>query len=331
MNDFFKNIKSVLIGKNADNELEPTGATSAPKPITNQELENKVFAVYKKRFSEESTEFSMVYPTCFRIYLHSADFKARQDAFPVVARDLQKYFCKYNRENMNRYEDNKPTSPVWLFQFVEFKEGTMVGDTESIELGEVYTITTLYSEKFSKEVSNIANESGVTLTKNPKNSINPQERNNVNLNAFLEMDMEDGNRYRIKISENYEEVTATPRSEDKTQISETDSIAYLICDKGFIAGKSRGNKYNITTNYLFLSGKEDTRQGVQYAKVDYNLPTDIVQIKYENGVFFIAAFGKVRLNGALVPKSEGAPNWQPLFNNSKILIEDEVSIEFKIK
>jgi hypothetical protein len=316
----------ILRGKHLENGNEPL----IPKPLTNQELENKVFEVYKKRF-EDSTEFSMVYPTCFRIYLHSTDFKARQDAFPIIARDLQKYFCRYNRQNMSKYEDNKPTSPCWLFQFVEFKEGTLIGETESMQQGEVNTITTLYSERFSTEVSNIGNESGVTLTKNPKNSLQTQERNNVNLNAFLEMDMEDGNRFRIKINENYEEVTATPKSEDKTQITETDTIAYLICDKNFIARQNRGNKYNITTNYLFLSGKNDMRQGNLYAKVDYSLPNDIVQIKHENGSFFVAAFGKVRLNGGLLPKSEGIPLWQPLANNSKMLIEDEVSIEFKIK
>ena len=328
MNDFLKNIKGVLFGKTAEGEREEISGNR--KPLTNQELEDKVFEVYKKRFYEESTKFSMVYPTCFRIFLHSDDFKARQDAFPIVARDLQKYFCRHNRENTSRYEEHKPNSPDWLFQFVEYKEGNRVDDTETVEMGEVYTIATLYSQKFSKEVSNIGNESGVTLTKIPKNSFNTQKLNNINLNAFLEMEMEDGNRYRIKINENYEEVKFTPKSEDKAQINESEAIAYLLCDKNFIDGQSKGKKYNITSNYLFLSGRNDTRQGVQYIKIDYNLPDDIVQIKNENGTFHIAAFGKVRLNGGLLPKSEGAPTWQPLADNSKMLINDEVAVEFKI-
>jgi hypothetical protein len=328
MNDFLKNIINILIGKTAEAEREETDANR--KSLTSQDLEDKVFEVYKKRFIEESTRFSMVYPTCFRIYLHSVDFKARQDAFPIVARDLQKYFCRYNRENMSRYEENKPNSPVWLFQFVEFKEGTMIDDTESVEMGEVYTISTLYSQKFSKEVGNIANESGVALTKNPKNSLNTQDVNNVNIDVFLGMEMEDGYRYRIKINEAYEEIKSVPKSENKTQVYESEAIAYMLCDKKFITGQYKGNKYNITTHYLFLSGRSDTRQGVQYAKVDYHLPDDIVQIKDENGAFYIAAFGKVRLNGGLLPKSEGVPSWRPLVNNSKMLINDEVSIEFKI-
>jgi len=326
MRNNIRKIVNVLLGKTTETDSEESADN--PKPLTNQELEDKVFEVYKARFKEESTRHSMVYPSCFRIYLHPSDFRARQDAFNIISRDLQIEFCAYNRAEMNKYKNNRPNSPDWLFQFIEFEKDTIVGDIDNIKMGEIYTISTLYSQNFLKSKDNISNEKNVVMTKQPKNSTNPQQLNNVNIRAFLGMDMLDGNRFKIKINENYEEVNSTPKSEDRTQIYESEALAYLICDKNFISGEQRGNKYNITTNYIYISGKNDTRTGAQYAKVDYSLPDSVVQIKHENGKFYLAAYGKVRLNQMLIPESKGAPDWVELSDKSKMLINDEVSIEF---
>jgi hypothetical protein len=328
MNDFFKKIKDVLSGNTLE-EKDSEESTGNPKPLTNQKIIDKIIEVYKQRFKEETTRQTMLFPTCFRIYLHPSDFEKRQDAFNVLSRDLANEFNAFNRAEMNKYKHNIPHAEYWLFQFVELKKGEIVDDIDTVEMGDLYTISTLYSKDFSKNKDNISNEGNVVMTKQPKNSTNPQELNNTNINAFLGMEMLDGNRYKVDIKENYEEVKVIPKSEDKTQILESDTFAYLICDKNFISDTQRGNKYNITTNYVFISGKNDTRSGVQYVNVDYPLPIDIVQIKHENGKFLLAAFGKVRLNQILVPESKGAPDWMELSDNSRILINDEVSIEFK--
>jgi len=326
MNNLFRKFKEILSGEIGETEDE----SALPKPLTNQDLVNKVFEVYKKRFKEETVEQEMLFPTCFRIYLHSTDFQARKEAFAVVSRAMANKFNAFNRAEMQKYKENTPKSPVWLFQFIEFKDDTIVSDIDSMDPGEVYTLSTLFSRNFSKNNENIGNESGVTMTKVPKNSNDPKEMYNFNTDAFLSMEMFDGNRFMIDISRNYEDVTSVPKSEDRTQVSETDVLAYLLCDKNFVSGTKAGNKFNITANYTHISGKNDARTGKEYAKVNYSLPDSVVQIKHNNGRFVLAAFGKVRLNQMLVPESKGGNiQWVDLSDYSRMLINGEVSVEFR--
>jgi hypothetical protein len=144
------------------------------------------------------------------------------------------------------------------------------------------------------------------------------------------MEMLDGNRFKLDINKNYEDIASVPKSEDRTQVYDIDALAYLLCDKNFISGTKTGNKYNIMTNYIYISGKSDDRIGKEYVKVNYPLPDSIVQIKHDNGKFLLAAFGKVRLNGGLVKESKGGDlYWEELSNHSKLLINGEVDIEFQ--
>jgi hypothetical protein len=318
MNNFFEKMKDILIGKTEENRS---------KQLTNQDLADKLFKVYKKRFQEETVEQEMLFPTCFRIYLHSEDFEARKEAFAIVSRAMANKFNAFNRTQMHKYTGNTPKSPFWLFQFIEFKKNTIVENVVSVKKGEVYTLSTLFSQKFSKNNDNIGNETGVTMTKIPRNSTNPKEVYNINQDAFLSMEMLDGYRFRFDITKYYEKITSDPKSEGRTQ--ESDTLACLLCDKGFIGSTKTGNKYKITTPYIHISGKNDARTGLQYAKVNYPLSDSIVQIKHENGRFLLAAFGKVRLNQMLVPESKGTPDWVELGDNSKMLINGEVEIEFK--
>jgi hypothetical protein len=328
MNNFFKKIKialpKILKGEMSD-EGDSEEMEERQKPFDNTVLVNKVFEVYKKRFKEETVEQEMLFPTCFRIYLHSDDFKARKDAFPVVARAMANKFNEFNRSEMHKYRENTPKSPIWLFQFIEFQDGIIVNDIERIERGDVYTISTLFSQNFSKNKDNISNERGVAMTKIPKKSTNPKDMYNFNVDAFLSMEMLDDNKFWFDIKNNYEYITSTPNG-NQTQVYDIGALAYLLCDKNFVSG----TKYNIMTNYIYISGKDDSRAGNEYAKVNYPLPDSIVQIKHDSGKFFLAAFGKVRLNGSLVKESKGGGlYWEELYNNSKILINGEVDIEFK--
>jgi len=276
----------------------------------------------------------MLYPTCFRIYLHPTDFNGRKDAFNVIARNLADDFNEFNRAKLHEYQDNKPHATHWLFQFVKLSEDSAIGDADCVEMGDVYIISTLYSQDFSKGENNvnIGEVRGVTLTKQNKRSANPQQRNNVNEKAFFDVDMLDANRYRINITEGYGRVTITPNSDaqTQTQLPEGEILAHLVCDKNFISGNKAGNKYNITTSQVEISGKNDTRSGAQWIKVDSDtLPDSIVHIKYENNKFWLAVFGKVRLNGMLVKESKGGDlHWELLSDKARMMINDEVAIEF---
>jgi len=325
MGDYFNKIKSIFLGGEPPEPPEP----GYGETISNQKLIDQVLIIYKKRFKQEATRHTMLFPSCFRIYLHPLDFEYRKDAFNVIARDMANEFNAFNRGKKHEYKNCIPHATDWLFQFIEFKEGTIVEGIDSIQVGDLHVVATLYSQDFSKNKENISNEGRAVMTRMPKKSVNPQYLNNANLKAFLGMDMQDRNRFKIRITEDYEDITFIPKSEDKTQMYESDVLAYLICDKNFTDDSFQ---YKITERFVEISGKNDSRKGTQYryvAKVDYPLPDSIVHIKFENGRFFLAAFGKVRLNQMLVPQSKGGDlHWEVLSDNSKMLINDEVSIEF---
>jgi len=315
MKEFIEQFKAALTG-------------SDYKKRFNQMLVDKVFADYKKRFKEESMTNTMVFPTCFRIFLHPEDFKDREsEAFRAMSREMANEFCIFNRKKMQYYKYNQTDSKFWLFQFAEFKEGLLVGDAKGVKKGELLIDSSLRSEDFSENNDNISNEKGRKLTKVTKGKKNPQEIRNVNYEAFRDIKQLRDNRFLIKINKNYEDIP----DEDRSQIRNNEIIATLVCDKKFISGSQIFSQYKITDNFVVISGKNDERKGSVFIKIDSNsLPNDIVHIKCENNKFQLAAFGKVRLNGMLVRESKGGDvQWEPLSDISTMLIEDKVSIEFK--
>jgi len=308
-----------------------------PKPLTNQEVIDKVFEIYKSQLKADSTRRTMLYPTFFRIYLHTFDFSAVQSYFDAIAKDLASDFNEFNRGEMHNFTNNKPSAKFWQFQFIEILEKVTVEGLTNTESGNVYTVSSRYSqvvEKNTGDVNNVGNETSITMTVTPKNSVIHQKLNNINIDAILGMEILENNKFTIPIHENYEDVAIKPK-EEKPQPPpvHSEALAYLICDKNFISGTQRGNKYNMTTNILYISGKNDTRVGAQFAKVDHPLPDNILQIKHENGRFFLAAFSRVRLNQALVTESTGNDlKWDELSNKSKILVSDgAVSLEFIVE
>jgi len=219
-----------------------------------------------------------------------------------------------------------------VFHFIEITEETMVGDMVGLERGEIYVISSLYTRDSSNNDDYISNENNLLVTKQCKKSTIINEWHKINFDAIIGMEILENNKFKVKLNENYDDYDD---NDDMFKINKTSQqvhnevIAYLICDKNFISGSLRGNKYNITTDYLYISGKNDTRTGALYAKLDHPLPNNIVHIRHENGKFFLAAFGRVRLNQALVKESaEGDVYWEELCNKSKMLINDEISIEF---
>jgi hypothetical protein len=342
MNDFFKKAKDaipkILKGEMAE-EGDSEKLRNHQKTLTPQELENQIFRHYKARFGEESTfneetqTGSMVYPVSFCIYLHPADFQKLEQRFRFAVKNTVNAFCAFNRKKTISYPDHIPHSPYWTIQFVPFIANSVVEKAgknyDIVEEGIPLIISDLFSRKFTKD--NIQQGDTVVATKHTRDLFSLQKVNlAINQDAFRNIkNPTDKDTFVLEINSDYSKLTTIPKSEDRTQVSEIDTLAYLLCDKDFIGSTNTGKQYNIVTNYIYISGKNDARTGIEYAKIDYPLPPSIVQIKYDNDNFLLAAFGKVRLNGALVTESKGAPDWVKLSDNSKILINGEVDIKFK--
>ena len=337
MNEYLKKVKNILIGEKID------ARGDAEKPLTPQDFENQIFAHYKNRlddestFNEETNTGSMVYPVSFCIYLHPADYASLEQRFRFTVKNVVNAFCVYNRKQLVHYPDHIPHSPYWTIQFVPFAKDTIVETAGKnynvVEAGAPLIISDLFSRKFTKD--NIRQGGSVIATKRSHDLFSLKKVNlAVNEDAFRHIDNpKDKDTFVVKINPGYADLTAIPKSEDNTDVYEDQALAKLICDKEFISqsGK-RGRECLMVSNQLYISGKNDERKGVQYAKVNYPLPDSIVHIKYENNDFLLAAFGKVRLNQSLLPESKGGDlEWVKLSDNSTILINGEVSIDFKIR
>ena len=340
MNGYFNKVIDILKGQGTA-EPKTTVGGKPEKPITPQEFEDQIFTHYEARFDEESTynkktkTGSMAFPVSFCIYLHPTDYKNLEQGFRFRVKNIVNAFCTYNREQAARYPPHAPHSQYWTIQFVSFAKDSIVEKAgrsyEMVEVGAPLIVSDLFSRKFTKD--NIAQGSNVRATKRDKNLFSLQNVNlAINEEAFKNIENpSDKDTFIVRINRDYSELTDIPKSEDRMEAFEDQALAKLICDKEFIglSGKN-GRECLMVSHFIHISGKNDSRTGVQYAKIDYSLPNDIVQIKYENNDFLLAAFGKVRLNQMLVPESAGGNlKWVKLSDNSKMLINDEVSIEFR--
>jgi hypothetical protein len=318
-----KKINELLLNVSLADDSNRQGVTTN-KYLSNRDIISSIFKLYLASFEEESTQSTMLYHTCFLVYLHSSDFQKRKDSFNILARDLAIEFNAYNRKRKQEFRFTEPHAKYWMFQFIELKEGITIEGLTKHEAGEIFVISTLYTHNSSQDNTNIGSNNNIKLTKHLKDS-NPIQLNNINYNAFLDVDMLPSNQFKININSQFKNTKEIPLCDDQTANS---SGYYLQCSHDFIDDTHKGDKYIITTNYLFISGREDKRKGYEYAKINADLPNSIVQIKQQNNTFFLAAFGKVRLNGALVQESLGNPNWFRINNGSNFLINDIISIDF---
>jgi len=330
MKNFFWNFIKELFGNPPDKEADSGESKKTPAPIKRKELVKQIFEHYKMRFDEETTDRIMAFPTAFFIYLHPKDYAGQKQGFSLTVKNIVMEFNDFNLMKKEEYPDHIPHSNSWLFQFVKFDDGTIVDGVEPVQICEPQIVSTLYPKDFSKD--NIGNEINVVATKRTKMSTSPVEIIDINIKAFLGMDMLDNDQFRVRLDGTYGKDVVVIRGTDNPWPDETGVLASLTCDKGFIGryGK-RGNKYNMTSDFIEISGSESARSGDFVVKIDSPLLQDQhLQIKHENGRFFIAAFGKVRLNEVSVSQSYGDPNWVPLSDNSRMMISGEIPMKFEI-
>ena len=325
---------------------------SKPIPITSQEVVDQVLEHYKKRFIEFTTRTSMGFPTSFWIYLHPLDYNEQNQRFPMTAKEIVIEINKINREEKKKYPGHKPHANHWLFQFVKFVEGSNVDNIAAVQIGKLQVASTLFPRDFIKDKDSVGNDPNVMMTRMSERTI--VEKLDVNIDAFLGMDMLENDQFRFKLNENYEDVTYIPKNERKGETLskniKSDAFASLVCNRDFITQDEsgnvikRGNTYLIMVDYIEISGTAGHGlKGSHIAKIDSPvLQNPHMHIKHEGGNFYLAAFGKVQLNEEIVPKSDGDPQWIDLPNYSSMILNaespnssgmifsDEISIEFKI-
>ena len=77
----------------------------------------KVFAAFKHQLEEETTDFQLLFPASFTIYLSASDFDKRKSGFPFTVKELVNRFNREIRRRMRSgHADYVAHSQFWFFK-----------------------------------------------------------------------------------------------------------------------------------------------------------------------------------------------------------------------
>jgi hypothetical protein len=282
----------------------------------------------------ESLGERMLYPMSFHVLMHPNDYNKKKQAFPFILPEIIKAFYKIIDEYKNVYPNYEPVSNKWVFQFTpcyqsdSFDAGD--GDIIKIEEGTVKPTAILYNQDIDRTGA-VSVDQNIIVSVKIDNS-NVIKTTNINIKALAGVDILDEGLYTCK----FDIKLPTKTDVIKESIETSDNQLSPISVKKELATLSytyNGQTFTYIMNDspIYISGKHDMRTFLPIFRMEYlDLENGHVSIKYENGEFFLCAFGKTRLNGRNIELSEGDKiKWAPLANNSSILMNDVIQANFK--
>ena len=299
--------------------------TKQHKALTNKALVRELTEHFRARLEEESVGQRMLYPMSFNILMTPEDYSARQQALPFILPEVVSAFYDIIESMSNHYPNFTPPANYWYFQFSACKQGPV--DTKDAPLivrpGHIATMATLMT-------FDIQSASNVSVDTNTRISIKMDDSHvmndvNMNWNAIKDLDILSEGSFKFKF--------------DPTLNRKIEHIQHLSVGSDILATLTythdgKNITYDITQKLIEISGKEDDRNTNSIFKIESdNVQTSHVQIKYiaDDKQFYIAAFGQTNLNGRKLKISSGGDIiWTALADNSKIFINDVVSLKFHI-
>ena len=349
---FFKKIKDSLLG------TEGTGGSGDQGVITAQELVDQTFEHFKIRLNDSSTDMSLLFPTSFVIYLNPEDYAARKQEFPMRATDIKKKCLKEVRKRISdnpEWQDYIPHSKYWKIQFVEFKSDCVISsDTDThfeVEKGHVMIVSDLYANDFGGPLSEGASSGGrvVTTVHNVKGTTSLQNLA-INTDAFKDVTILGQNSFRLEFLRNDladsspkshapERPTNTgtdnvsrPQQRQSNPVSSAKATGELqIFESSFMVNGQKTDKFVINSVNLQITGPNatDSPDGAEILKIDDDsIMNPHFNIRYDapNNRYLISAVGDTKLNDRILERNPD--NWSELPNNSSILLNGDIQINF---
>lgn len=306
-------------------EETSTHSTQRVSKITNKILLKELVEHFNEQMDELSVGKRLLYPMSFNILMHPDDYALTKESLPFVLPEVisEFYAAIKKRQSASRDKLNfTPPATYWFFQFSACQIGGQAGEENFIQRGQIVTTGSLTTFDIYKAQGNVRSEANVHLSVKCQNS-NTND-NNINIDAILGMEILSEGSYTFPFDMNLNEDTAQITANTDTQRK---PIAQLRWSSG-----SHNMVYDMLDNYIDISGMTDTRKTRNICHIaDEAVNTSHVQIKYDpqQQVFFLAAYAKTRLNSREVPMSSGGiPQWVSLSKNSRIFLNDSVSVEF---
>lgn len=310
----------------------------APRPVTadvrrDEALSNKVLLAelvehFKDQIDKLSVGERMLYPMSFNVLLHQDDYLIVKESFPFVLPEVVKEFYKVIKSMKKTYPDYTPVAKDWVFQFssCQLNDVSLAdGNNVVVNKGHITTLASLMAVDLRQK--------NTSVSANTRISIKVQDSNvmrdvNVNWDAISKIDI---------IGENYFRCKFDPSLNAKSVSLEAGSTLFESKALAVMSYGRDGKNYTFTMidNQVDISGPQGRDDSSAVFRIDQTgLLAPHVQIKYlpELKKFQIASYGKARLSGRELEISQpGMVKWFPLANNSKIFINDEISVKFEIK
>lgn len=320
--NIFRKFLDLFIPKNSNTK------TSEPE-LSNKVLLAELVEHFKDQVEKLSVGEKMLYPMSFNILLHHEDYDSVKQSFPFVLPEVVKMFYKVIKQMANKYPDYEPAAKDWVFQFssCQMKDVNVAdGRTVVVNKGHITTIASLMSVDLRQNNVSVASNTRISIKIQDSNVMNNV---NVNWDAISRIDIIGENYFRCKFDHSLNTKSA-PSLDTTEPMTDSKSLAVLTYAKD---GKTY--TYNMIDNLIEICGPQGAAGISSVFIIEQNgILNPHVQIRYlpESRKFQIAVYGKTRLSGRELEISQkGMAKWFPLSNNSKIFINDEVSVKFDVR
>lgn len=240
------------------------GSREETEGLTRKLLVEKIFAEFKRQLEEETTEFQLLFPASFTIYLSAADFDKRKSGFPFTVKELVNRFNKEIRRRMRAgHGDYVAHSQFWYFKFNCFPEGGLVvvdGKTvESLPDGEVLIQCQLVPDQDVKLPPK--DPSGRRVVSTVVNDRPVVQTTAINLQAVKGVTAKPGYTYLVEFA-NFEDLTSEEFTEAPPVQKKEAPASYgrleVLDGPVFLVDGREVTEFTITVPDLYLSGKNDS-------------------------------------------------------------------------
>jgi len=301
--------------------------------IEGNHLLNDMLALFKDSIKRMSIGEKLVYPMSFYIIIHKDDYEEIKQLLPIWTPEIIRNFYEILKQKQEQegYTNCKPISKKWVFRYSPCRI-TSINITDddifTVSKGNIVKTAELYNDVIDR-TDDISVERNIKVSIKCNNS-DIIKTANLNLSALDGIEILEEGFFTYKYDDKYMAKPSDKPTEGPPQEPEITEDNKPLAT---ISYEDNHHKYTYTMKMspIYISSIKDTRTTSNILKINNpNLKNGHVQIKYEQGRFFLCAFGETRLNERPVKLSEpGNIIWVDLYNNSDILMNGDIQVKFK--
>lgn len=305
---------------------QPVSERADSKTLTRQDILDYLEVHFNQEMDFETTKFSLLFHTSYVVYLRQHDYLRLAPSFGQTVMDAVNMFLDAVSGKLRKYPGYRPHSRFWTFQLVCIPDGTIIDGLPDDVLDEKSIV--IKSSLYPDDMYVSGNSGRVVTTFHSVNSMRAMP-GAVNSAAFRGLDQLDKDKYQVRFDPENRLRLKSDGGRD-----ELAPVARLTAEEGsFITNGITFSTYQMAGDSLRVSGRNEAGKRGRSDTLcvdDENVMNPHLLIRRDpvSGTFSISAIGDVRLNERrLLP---GNSQWLMLPNNSKIIINDDIQIGFKI-